>query len=67
LREHKRFAKIRELTNRIHEHIATNAIVIPLWQLDTYVAVSDRLHNITLDPWTLFGDVQDWSLTPARP
>jgi MarR-like DNA-binding transcriptional regulator SgrR of sgrS sRNA len=67
LRQHKQFVKIRDLTHRIHEHIAKNAIVVPLWQLDTYVAVSERLQNVTLDPRTLFSDVQHWSLLPQRP
>ena len=67
LRQYKQFTKVRELTHQVHEHIAKNAILIPLWQLDTYLAVSERLKNVTLDPWALFGDVHRWSLLPQRP
>ena len=47
---HKSFREIQKLTHRIHEHVAQNAIVIPLWQLDTYVAVADSVRDATLDP-----------------
>lgn len=67
LRQYKRFTTVRTLTHQVHEHIAKNAIVIPLWQLETYLAVSDRLKNVTVDPWVLFGEVHRWSLVPKRP
>jgi peptide/nickel transport system substrate-binding protein len=62
IRLHKQFAEIQAMTRKLHEHIARNAIVIPLWQLKTYVAVSDRLENAALDPVTLYGDVERWTL-----
>jgi ABC-type transport system substrate-binding protein len=62
LRLHKQFPQIQDVTHKIHEHIARNAIVIPLWQLKTYVAMSDRLENTTLDPFVLYGDVERWTL-----
>jgi ABC-type oligopeptide transport system substrate-binding subunit len=43
LNMHKHFPDIQGLTHEIHEHVARNAVVIPLWQLDTYVALSPRL------------------------
>lgn len=62
VRLHKQFRQIQDLTHKIHEHIARNAIVIPLWQLKTYVAVSDRLEDARLDPFVLYGDVERWTL-----
>jgi ABC-type transport system substrate-binding protein len=62
LNSHKRFPEIRKLTHKIHEHIFKRAIVIPLWQLDTYVAVDDALKNVRLDPWVLYGNVEEWNL-----
>ena len=72
---HKHFPDIRRATHEIHEHVARKAIVIPLWQLDTYVAVSPRLRLQDsrgrtvawerLDMFRnldLFGDVEYWQL-----
>ncbi len=58
---HKHFPDIRKLTHNIHEHIYKQAIVIPLWQLDTYVAVDEAL-TVRLDPWVLYGNVEEWDL-----
>jgi len=65
LKQHKQFREIERLTHDIHEHVARQAVVIPLWQLDTYVAVSDRLESFSLDPLTLFGDVEKWTIRPG--
>ena len=61
---HKRFPEIKALTHKIHDHIARTAVVIPLWQLDTYVAVHASLKNATLDPVSLFGNVEQWNIQP---
>ena len=65
---HKCFHDIRKATHNIHEHIARNAVVIPLWQLDTYVALANCVREATLDPFVLFGNIQHWELKagPAR-
>lgn len=62
LNSHKRFPEIQKLTHQVHEHVFKNGIVIPLWQLDTYVAVDDALKNVWLDPWVLYGNVEQWNL-----
>ena len=59
---HKRYADIRALMHKIHDHVARTAAIIPLWQLDVYVAVDDSLQGIALDPDVLFGDVRQWEL-----
>jgi hypothetical protein len=64
IRQHKQFRTIQKLTHEVHEHVNRKAIVIPLWQLDVYVAVSGRLADVTLDPFILFGDVDQWRLRP---
>lgn len=62
INSHKRFPEIQDLTHKVHRHIFENAFVIPLWQLDTYVAVDDALKDLKLDPWVLYGNVEDWRL-----
>ena len=59
---HKRFVDLRRTMHKLHAHVARRAIVIPLWQLDTYVALDDSLAEVELDPLTLFGDVTSWRL-----
>jgi ABC-type transport system substrate-binding protein len=65
LNSHKQFPQIQKLTHNVHRHVFENAIVIPLWQLDTYVAVDEALENVRLDPWVLYGNVEEWDL-PLR-
>jgi len=50
--------------HKIHDHVARTAAIIPLWQLDVYVAIDDSLQGIALDPNVLFGDVRQWELRP---
>lgn len=61
---HKRFPEIQSLTHKIHDHVARTAAIVPLWQLDTYVAVHSSLRDATLDPVSLFGNVERWSIVP---
>ena len=67
LRRHKQFRRIEALAHQIHKHVARQAIIVPLWQLDTYVAVSDQLENVTLDPFTLFGNIERWNIKTDVP
>jgi ABC-type oligopeptide transport system substrate-binding subunit len=63
---HKQFAKIREAAHDVHDHLARNAVLIPLWQLDTYVAVSDQLRHTAFDPFDFYDGIENWELL-ARP
>ncbi|MBN2578161.1 MAG: hypothetical protein JXB10_04145 [Pirellulales bacterium] len=65
LNVHKCFREIQTTTWGIHEHVARTAVVIPLWQLRTYVAVSQRLRDAVLDPLILFGNVERWKVDPS--
>jgi len=66
LRNRKQFVEVQRKAHDIHDHIHKLAIIIPLWQLDTYIAVSDRLEYQNLDPLSLFRDAQHWTLKPPR-
>ncbi|HVA48393.1 MAG TPA: ABC transporter substrate-binding protein [Pirellulales bacterium] len=57
---HKRFVDLQRTMHKFHAHVARTAIVIPLWQLDTYLAIDDALAGVELSPLTLFGDVANW-------
>jgi len=62
IRRHKQFRRIQELTHDVHQHVFRKAVIIPLWQLDVYIAVSKRLENVTLDPFVVFGGAERWSI-----
>lgn len=64
LKQHKRFLNIRQTTHAIHDRVNQLAIVIPLWQLDVYVALADTVLHAELDPISLFGRIEDWRLEP---
>ena len=61
-RLHKAFAEIQRLTHKIHEHVNRRAVVIPLWQLDTYVAMSELIRGARLDPFAFWDNIDEWEL-----
>ena len=75
LRSTKRSDEIWAIQNKIHRFIATEAVVIPLWQLDTYLAYSRRLvgrvdtseTRLPIDSSHIFRNVHQWYLKPQEP
>ncbi len=68
-RQSEHFPEIQAAAHKVHEHVAESAIVIPLWQLGTYVAVApnvvlrDRDGNAAdWDPFDPYGSVPYWEL-----
>lgn len=72
LRTTKNSDEIWAIQNKIHRFIATESVVIPLWQLDTYIAYSRRLVGRTgegeiklpVDSSHIFRNVHQWYLKP---
>lgn len=54
------WTKIRALNQEIHRHIHEQAVLAPLWQLDSYYAYSRRVEEFPRHPTHLFGD--PWQL-----
>jgi ABC-type oligopeptide transport system substrate-binding subunit len=54
------WTKIRALNHEIHRHLHENAVLVPLWQLDSYYAYSGRVKNLEMHPVHLFGS--PWKL-----
>jgi len=61
-KRHKCFRDVQMAAHNIHDHVARSAIFIPLWQLDTYLAVNDRVQYVRLDPLVLFEQIEQWTL-----
>lgn len=54
------WTKIRAYNHEIHRHLHENAVMVPLWQLDSYYAYSARVKSIEMHPVHLFGST--WKL-----
>jgi len=59
---HKMFQTIQQTTHEIHEYLAREAVVIPLWELDTYVAVGKSVQDARFSALKLFEDVDSWKV-----
>jgi ABC-type transport system substrate-binding protein len=56
------FSRVREITQDIHAHLFDHMPLVPLWQLDTQLAMHPQLLPTHLDPLLIFSDVADWRL-----
>jgi hypothetical protein len=65
---HKQFHRIQSAAHKTHEYFARNAPFIPLWQLNTYVALSPKVTGPRdmLDPIHLYGKVDEWELEESN-
>jgi peptide/nickel transport system substrate-binding protein len=59
---HRDFSRVRELSHDIHARLFETMPLIPLWQLDTHLAVHPDLTPSQLDPLLVFGGVAHWKL-----
>ena len=61
---HREFAKVQQLTRRIHDIIFHKMPFIPLWQLDTHIAIHKDVdyHQMPLDPLRVFANAEKWKL-----
>jgi ABC-type transport system substrate-binding protein len=62
--QHRAFTELRGILQTAHAHLAQTMPLIPLWQLDTHVAVHASLRLPDLEALSLFADVVQWKLLP---
>jgi ABC-type transport system substrate-binding protein len=60
------FVKVQELTHLIHNYIHDHMLIIPLWQLASYIAIRDTYATPALDPLHVLCDVEHWTLRGKR-
>jgi ABC-type transport system substrate-binding protein len=58
----REFARLQEKTHAIHAHLNDKMPLIPLWQLDTHVAVHPDLAAVGIETLPLFATVEEWTL-----
>src|SRR5262249_42323395 len=60
---HRDFAKVQLFTRTIHDLMYQKMPLIPLWQLDTHIAIHNDLKiPSSIDPLLVFSDVDKWRL-----
>jgi len=64
LHRHKQFRTIRDQTQKTHEVMAKQAVIVPLWELNVYVAISDVVQGAqeSIESGRIFEQVENWSL-----
>jgi ABC-type transport system substrate-binding protein len=58
--------RIKVNTHLIHEHLLDTMPFIPLWQLDTHIAIHQDLKPVYLDPLLVFTHVEKWKLEKSK-
>jgi hypothetical protein len=60
---HRQFATVQDLAHQIHIRMNDQMPFIPLWQLDTHIAIHRSLQIPgNIDPLLIFNDVENWKL-----
>jgi peptide/nickel transport system substrate-binding protein len=69
IKSHRDPAKVKQLTHRVHEVFQAKMPFIPLWQLDTHLAIHKSLamvdsedRPVVPDPLLIFTNVETWAL-----
>jgi peptide/nickel transport system substrate-binding protein len=60
---HREFSKVQDCTHKIQAELWAKMPLIPLWQLDTVVAVHKDLVPSRIDPLLIFTDVERWKIS----
>jgi peptide/nickel transport system substrate-binding protein len=60
------FSAVQERMRLVHRRLAQEMPLIPLWQLDTFIAYRKGLKPTAVDPLLIFNDVERWTLEPKR-
>ena len=59
---HRDFARVSDYMHQLHEVLAEQVPMIPLWQLDPLMAWAKSVHPPTLDPLLVFTDIEQWKI-----
>src|SRR5262249_3455946 len=59
---HRDFPQVQKATHVLHELLFDRMPLIPLWQLDSHVAMSRYVKTVPFDPLVVFTDIDQWRL-----
>jgi len=60
------FGEVQRTMRLVHRMLEQQMPLIPLWQLDTFLAYRKGLNPTSMDPLLIFNDVENWTLDPKR-
>jgi ABC-type oligopeptide transport system substrate-binding subunit len=63
---HRDFARVREVTHQIHQALWERMPFIPLWQLDTVIAIHRDVITTRIDPLVIFSEIERWKLGTSK-
>ncbi|MEZ6059865.1 MAG: ABC transporter substrate-binding protein [Planctomycetaceae bacterium] len=58
------FTDAQEKLFQIHRHIAAQAFLIPLWEVDDFIAFRRNVNGFETRPVTTYQDVERWAVKP---
>lgn len=65
-KNHRDFSEVQLTMRLVHRMLEQKMPLIPLWQLDTFVAYRTWLKPTAIDPLLIFNDVERWTLEGKR-
>jgi ABC-type transport system substrate-binding protein len=67
-KNHRDFSEVRQAMHLVHRMLEQKMPLIPLWQLDTFLAHRKGVHleRAAIDPLLIFNDVEHWTLDGKR-
>ncbi len=67
-KDRRDFGEVQQAMHLIHRMLVQKMPLIPLWQLDTFLAYRRGLNldRASVDPLLIFNDVEQWELVPRR-
>jgi ABC-type transport system substrate-binding protein len=67
-KNHRDFSEVQQTMHRVHRMLVEKMPLIPLWQLDAYLAHRPGvdLKDAAVDPLLIFNDVEKWKLEGKR-
>jgi peptide/nickel transport system substrate-binding protein len=64
MKGHREFAKVQRGAQQLHDVVAREVPLVPLWQLDPLLAWHKTVRPVPLDPLLVFTDIDQWKLEP---
>jgi ABC-type transport system substrate-binding protein len=59
---YRQFEEVQKLIQETHAQLEATMPLIPLWQLDTHIAIHEDLTPVRLDPLLVFSAAEEWRL-----
>lgn len=65
-RNHRRFEDAQKFAHEVHQRVYEVMPFIPLWQLDTHIAIHNDVEAVYVDPLRVFTHIEEWKKRSSR-